>query len=266
MKKYFISGDIHGHYTLWMKALTENGFDISNDNHIIMVLGDLIDRGLENLECLKFVNSLPNNRKILIRGNHEDLMEEAICRQYFKQQDIYNYTYKTVEQVTGVSLDNETEALSAMKNNEEWNKYIHGCIDYYELGNNIFVHGWIPSNFEYCEEETDFIPIYYKDWRDSSEVCWNDARWFNGMSFWNKGVREPNCTIWCGHWHTSWGHSNLHNDGKEFLEKIETYYIDPETGRTEPHENFTPFIDDGIVAMDSCVTHSKFINVKVIEG
>lgn len=256
MKSYFISSDIHGYYTIWKKALAEAGFNVNNENHVLVVLGDLIDRGLENLECLQFVNSLPEDRKILIRGNHEDLVEEAICRGYFKQHDIHNCTHKTVEQVTGVSLDNETEALSAMKNNEEWNKYINGCVDYYELGNNIFVHGWIPC------DTLDDIFFYDPEWREGD---WQSARWYNGMLMWGEGIVEENKTIWCGHWHTSWGHANLHDDGVEFLQRIETFYIDPDTGKTEPHVNNNTFKDEGIVALDACTVISNKVNVEVIE-
>ena len=265
MKKYFIASDIHSYYTLWMKALEENGFDINNEDHIIVVLGDLLDRGEESLQCLHFVNNLPKERKILIYGNHEDLMDEAICRRYFQQHDIHNCTHKTVEQVTGLVIDkdvDENQALLAMKSNTDWNEYISSCVDYYELENNIFVHGWIPFYIDYSN---GFDLKYREDWRKATILDWVDARWANGMKAWLYGIKEQCKTIWCGHYHASWGHCNIHNEGKEFLDKVETFYIDPETGKMEPHEDFTPFIDDGIVAMDSCAAYTGFINVKVLE-
>ena len=80
MKKYFIVADIHSFYTEMIKALEEKGWDINNPDHIFVSLGDLLDRGNEPMECLKFVNSIPRDRKILIRGNHEDLIEECLDR------------------------------------------------------------------------------------------------------------------------------------------------------------------------------------------
>jgi len=85
------------------------------------------------------------------------------------------------------------------------------------------------------------------------------------MNLWNQGVRVPDKTVWCGHWNSSWGHAHLHNDGVEWLPRIETYHIDPETGRTEPHTNNNPFEDNGICAMDACTYMTHRVNCKTIE-
>ncbi len=85
------------------------------------------------------------------------------------------------------------------------------------------------------------------------------------MDKWWKGVTLPGKTIYCGHYHCSWGNSNIHNDGKEFIKKIETMYIDPDTGKLEPHVNWEPFKDEGIVAMDACTAVSGKVNCEVIE-
>ena len=75
----------------------------------------------------------------------------------------------------------------------------------------------------------------------------------------------PDKIIYCGHYHCSWGNSNIHNDGKEFIKKVETTYIDPDTGKLEPHVNWEPFKDEGIVAMDACTFVSGKVNCEVIE-
>lgn len=267
--KYFIFGDVHSYFNEWIEALQEAGFDPLNEDHAIISLGDLLDRGPNAQMCLDFVNNLPDNRKILIKGNHEDLMIDAINRGYFKSHDYHNMTNDTVKQLTGLE---GPESLEAMKDNESWNKYYNGCVDYYELDDNIFVHGWIPF-IEWIDENNYYIPnveyIYFahnlvdtKNWKNG---YWKKARWYNGMWMWSEGVRLEGKTIWCGHWHTSWGHCNLHNDGVEFLGKYETMYIDPETGKTEPHANFDPFIDEGIVAMDGCTVYSGKVNVVKLE-
>ena len=82
MKKYFCFGDVHSFYTELKSSLETAGYDKSNKDHIIVSCGDLLDRGNESIECLNFVNSLPKSRKILIRGNHEDLLEECINRKF----------------------------------------------------------------------------------------------------------------------------------------------------------------------------------------
>jgi len=273
-KKYFIFSDVHSYYNELMNALSDQQFDIENPDHIIISLGDLCDRGPDAVQCLQFVlNLYKQNRAILIKGNHEDLMEEAICRRYFKGHDIHNCTHDTARQLTGI--EDYDEALQEMRTNELWNSYIEATIDYYELENNIFVHGWIPIKYEQeeLEQYKDLPKVYWPSkecydpswrnpiWYDS----WKEARWLNGMQMWNMGIIEPDKTIWCGHFHTSWGHANLHNDGKEWLERIETYYIDPDTGKREPHVNHGPFIDNGIIAMDACTALSGLINCKILE-
>jgi len=78
MATYFCVSDVHSFYDEMIEALDNAGFDIENPNHIFISLGDLLDRGPKPKECLEFVNRLPKNRKILIKGNHERLMEQCI--------------------------------------------------------------------------------------------------------------------------------------------------------------------------------------------
>ena len=56
--KYFITSDVHGHYTELKAELDKLGFDETLDT--LVVCGDLLDRGKENVKCLQYVNSLPN--------------------------------------------------------------------------------------------------------------------------------------------------------------------------------------------------------------
>ena len=66
MSTYVIS-DIHGCYTAFMKLLEKAGF-CSDDK--LIVAGDIIDRGPENFEVLKWMENKPANVEILM-GNHE---------------------------------------------------------------------------------------------------------------------------------------------------------------------------------------------------
>lgn len=63
-------GDIHGCDTALRKYLEENG-GIKDDEMYIFV-GDYIDRGLENVEVVKFLLSIMNRKNVLmLEGNHE---------------------------------------------------------------------------------------------------------------------------------------------------------------------------------------------------
>ena len=252
MKKYFIVTDIHSFYDEMIKALNTAGFDINNPEHIFVSLGDLLDRGEKPLQCLQFVNNLPDDRKILIRGNHEDLIEAAIARKDFKSNDYSNGTAQTVYDL-GYDYNNK-DVFDGIMKNPDFVKYINSVIDYYDDGKNVFVHGWIPCTIF---NQWSGYPTYIKvdNWK---EFGWQNARWINGMDAWDQGVKLEDKTIYCGHWHTSWGHSKLHNIGPEF----NNYgYKDPE--RRNAH--FEPFVDEGIVALDACTAYSHIVNCYVVE-
>ncbi|MDO7355974.1 metallophosphoesterase [Acinetobacter baumannii] len=70
--RLFVVGDLHGCYTLLMNKLKEIEFNFQQD--LIVSVGDLIDRGNENLECLSLINE-PWFKAI--RGNHEQMCIEA---------------------------------------------------------------------------------------------------------------------------------------------------------------------------------------------
>ncbi|HAV5624377.1 TPA: serine/threonine protein phosphatase [Acinetobacter baumannii] len=66
--KLYAVGDIHGCYNLLMNRLNEIGFDFEND--LLVAVGDLVDRGPQNLECVEL---LAQPWFMSVRGNHEDL-------------------------------------------------------------------------------------------------------------------------------------------------------------------------------------------------
>lgn len=147
-KVHFIAGDIHGHFDEWMEALRDLGYDQDNPDHWIVVLGDLLDRGSQNYECLKFVNSL--TRKVLVRGNHEELMQDLLTREWAGRHDISNGTTATLiecyKKLHGTEeLPREAlPVIRAFREWEEWKKYYASLVDFYEDGDFVFVHGWVP--------------------------------------------------------------------------------------------------------------------------
>ncbi len=80
MLKLFVCSDIHSFYTPLKKALDEKRFDPNNENHWLISCGDVFDRGHESVEVLKFLMSL--ERKVLVKGNHDILLEELCNRRF----------------------------------------------------------------------------------------------------------------------------------------------------------------------------------------
>ena len=241
MKKYFVVADVHSFYDEMIAALKEKGYDGANPEHVFVSLGDLFDRGTSPLECLRFVNAISSERKILIRGNHEYLLFGCLVREFFLDRDLSNGTADTVYRLAGetgraLAERNERFLFTAVREDPEVKKYFADLRDYAEIGDCVFVHGWIPTRSKAPKG----------DWRRGD---WWEARWFNGMEKWKHGSRVPDKTILCGHWHASWGHAFIEKKGTEFGETAD----------------FSPFIASGIISLDACTPRSHKVNCIVLE-
>lgn len=247
--KYFCVSDVHSNYDALMEALSNAGFDANNSEHHFISLGDLLDRGKQPLECIRFVNNLP--RKTLIRGNHEDLFDDVMARGYFLYHDFSNGTYNTFLDLSSDNTNPESiqDMIISINQNEEYNTYRNSLVNYAEIGNYILVHGWIP-----CIKK-DNKYLYQSDWRQYGD--WKRARWLNGMLCWHSGIVEEDKTIVCGHYHTSFGHYLYHNKGLS-LE-------DAENADQYRQVVFDPFIDEGIAAIDATSAMSNKVNCYVFE-
>ena len=92
--KLFCVSDIHGYFDEFKAALDTAGFDSDNESHWLIGCGDYFDRGRQPLEVMDYLKKLP--RKILIRGNHEDLLEQCYSRRMAFSHDIHNGTAMTI--------------------------------------------------------------------------------------------------------------------------------------------------------------------------
>ncbi|WP_201294289.1 metallophosphoesterase, partial [Escherichia coli] len=71
-RNVWVVGDLHGCYTRLMSELHRVDFDPAQD--LLISVGDLIDRGTENVESLELLQ-MPWFRAVM--GNHERLMIDA---------------------------------------------------------------------------------------------------------------------------------------------------------------------------------------------
>lgn len=253
--RYYVTSDIHSYFTLFKEALTKQGFFEDEEPHKLIICGDLFDRGFEALELQNFiVDLMEKDQVILIRGNHEDLMMELISEwkseDYFQPFNVTNGTTETVLQLTKSSLDDLDYRSGLVYEKLLETPYIKKIIpamrDYFETQNYVFVHGWIPCSSERVIYGKVY-GTYNKNWRNSDSKAWSEARWINGIEAAYSGIIEENKTIVCGHWGTSFGHSNYHQE-----------YIEGEF-------NFNPYYDKGIIALDANTAYSGQVNCIVIE-
>jgi len=281
-KKYFICSDIHSFFDEWQEAIISNGFDINNPNHIIVICGDIFDRGTQPLQVYNFIKSLPKERRILIRGNHEILLRELVERGYGENHDRSNGTLDTLYYLQGLPNEgefnhnfyretsceeydspryNQIKIKYESKRRNIWKGLIKEIIDwiysdewvnYWETNNYIFVHSWIPLKqhliekwgmlFKNKEDE------YREDWRNATQWEWEDAMW--GCP-WQKAYLKLNKTgktIVCGHWHTS--------DFFNHLTKTKKELYDCPIFKSKRYK---------LIGLDACTAGSKKVNCLVME-
>ena len=256
--RYFCVSDIHGYYDQLLYALEKAGFDKNNPEHMLISCGDHFDRGRKPVEVMNYLMALP--RKILIRGNHEDLLYECCERGWFKSHDESNGTIQTIDDLTApFVIDHKLKTGDYPDIKERCAKarrilkpFYQSLIDYYETRNYIFVHGWIPMRYDF---EKPFAiygepTLFDTNWRKGD---WESARWFNGIKLALRGIIVPGKTVVCGHWHCSYGHMRASLKTDNWISEFEDDAI------------WEPFAAEGILAIDRCTAHTGQINVVIID-
>lgn len=250
--KYYIVSDIHGYYNELIESLTEKGYFKDTEPHKLVICGDILDRGKQIDELIKFILKLmENDEVILIKGNHEELLLDLVNNVYNYLPDVEvthhasNGTLKTalsLAKMTKTKMKSDPDSFkNRVLSTPFVRKIIPSMVDYYETDNYIFVHGWIPCYAEkYRPREHKYI--YRENWREGNHQDWYFARWINGMAAHKWGVKEENKTIVCGHFHSAWGHETFNGE----------------------KNNFSPYYDEGIIAIDGCTALTRKVNCVVI--
>ena len=247
MPKLYVISDVHSYYDEMRKALDEVGFNPNDENSWVIVCGDCFDRGPQPVDVMGYLQSLP--RKILVRGNHESLLQDLCDTGYPSSHDFSNGTYDTVCEFGGASLGRSFEECCIITE-QRTKSFIYSMVQYFETKNYIFVHSFVPL------KSLDGAPMYYTrnrkfaidpDWRYAHASAWEEARWGNPYELAEKGLL-PDKTLVFGHFHTSWPRHKY--EGK------------PEWGEDA---DFSPYYGNGYIGIDGCTAYSGKVNVLVLE-
>lgn len=262
--RYFVVSDIHSHYDELIKALNEAKFDINNDNHILISLGDVWDRGSQSILVMNFILSLLDKKRcILIKGNHDDFIIDMIKRNHLIDRDYRYGIFETFNELANYTLNknvnreyiltNFESVVKKIRKNKNITRLLNSMINYYELGDYVFVHGFIPIDLNYG------YPMYKLKWKEANENEWYKARFYNGIELCSEyNIKIPNKTIVVGHYHCSYGNIrlengfNIDNNKANKLEFSDLKY-------------FKPYYNDGIIAIDACVYETKMINCLILD-
>lgn len=246
MPKLFVVSDIHSYYDEFKTALDAAGFDQDNENHWLITCGDHWDRGPKPVEVMNYLTQLP--RKVLIKGNHEQLFTDCCNRGYWKSHDAHNGTFDTICKLGGAGKGRSFDECCIIAE-QRAKKFLDSMVNYFETENYVFVHGFIPvTGYDsYYNRNRKFSKK--DDWRFAHQREWDNAMWLNGMKMAMDGLGIEK-TIVVGHYHTSWGHAIQDKTFNEFGEDA----------------NFSPFYyEDELIAIDGCTAHTRKVNVLVLE-
>lgn len=242
--KYFVVSDIHGYRDEMIAALEAAGFDSNKDT--LISLGDAIDRGPQSVETVRYFMTLKN--KILIQGNHEDLLNEY-SPHIATAADAHNGTTLTYRQFY---YENARDL---------WKEYQATTVNAVEIGDYILTHGYLPCN------KLNIIPgSPYElncNWRNANKVAWEDARWLNGMyigDFQKIPQIEDNKTVVVGHYHASYG-----NVRKNTPYMPEAWYTKREF-EARHNGTFETYFGKNVIGIDGCTAWTRIVNVFVFES
>lgn len=243
MPKLFCISDIHSFYDPMLDALSNAGYEPDNPDHWLVVLGDIFDRGPDSAQILGFLERTKN--KILIKGNHEYLLEECCERKKAFPHDYHNGTVRTIADLGWYMAPIDTFEESCDITLKRVKPLIDSMVDYFETEHYIFVHGWIPvEREEWTRNNYHNLP----DFRDATKKQWEDASWLCGPDMAIAGLNNTGKTIVFGHWHTSYLWS-IAEDRSEFS-------LDA---------RFDIFYGKDYIAIDACTAYSGKVNCLVIE-
>ena len=183
MRKLFVVSDIHGHCTLLKEALHNAGFEPDNKNHLFVGCGDYFDRGDENLQVLQFLERL--KYKVLLRGNHEDLLLKLLDTGRLQPHHYINGTLQTLQDFFGkYTIDPTEDTIDFSGKSRMVDRvcdFLEETVDFFETENYLFVHGWLPENGDLLDGD------------------WEQARWTRWTQVYQGTPPLPGKTLVCGH-------------------------------------------------------------------
>lgn len=256
MKKIYAISDIHGHYFEMINALEDMGFDEKNDEHLLIVCGDIFDRGTQNLEVYKYLKRLTDTKKAIVTyGNHHKFLIE-----WLEGKDIspFNYMNNGLNETLGDFLHRTSPF-------ESWCFIDEKC----EMTYGAFANWCEVARQEIKEEYPELLewlksmPRYY----ETKNYIFTHA----SLDLKSENWREPHCERWNL---IDWDALDF-DDGNFILKKNNTGKVIVvghfDTGHLRQMHKLGEYEDHSIletadnkIFIDGCVPLTKKVNVLVI--
>ena len=210
------TSDLHGQNTKTLKLLKKSGYEPDKD--LLVVCGDMIDRGTENLACIATCQKLQQQGAVLLKGNHEQFLEQSLVEMLSSDtwrtnpsENLYNW----VKYNGGATMYEEIANLSSNKQTELL-KFVQNLRLYFTVGDFIFTHAganirkpieenteddliWMEDRFPYCpaykgkvlifgHEPTWKLYSYDKKFKKSQARIWYDSTYKDKIGIDTGGV------------------------------------------------------------------------------
>lgn len=192
--------DIHGENQRFQSLLKQTQYDPAGD--LLIICGDMIDRGPENLEVLKTCLMLQAQGAVLLKGNHEQFLEQSVIEMIESDswrkkpsENLYNW----VKYNGGATMFEEIETLAPGKLAEIL-QFVRSLPLYFSTGKFLFSHSgantrkpieknteddlvWMEDRFPYCPAYKGKILVF------GHIPTWNLYRY-------DKKFKKTNARIW----------------------------------------------------------------------
>lgn len=156
------TSDIHGQNTKFLELLNTATYEPDKD--LLVVCGDIIDRGEENLTTIATCIDLQNKGAIILKGNHEQFAQECIKDMLYDRPSQALQTW--VNHNGGSNMYDELLLLSKFELKEILT-FLEELPLYFTYGEYIFTHAgantrkpiekntenetvWMENSFPYC--------------------------------------------------------------------------------------------------------------------
>ena len=187
--------DIHGEHSKFLKLLKKAEYDPKQD--LLIVCGDMIDRGTENLDMIKICIDLQKNGAIILKGNHEQFAQECIRDMLLERPSEALQLW--VNHNGGRNTYDELLNLSKTKLKDILN-FFSNLPFYFTFENYIFTHASANTKNPIEEnEEDDTVWVedifYYKPaYKDKIMIFGHTPTWL--LRPYSKKNKPENAKIW----------------------------------------------------------------------
>ena len=184
MKIEVAIGDVHGRFDK-----LEELFDLLNAKYatnpkMVVMLGDYVDRGPQSAQVVELLRDCEQGSHFhCLKGNHEDLMIQAVLEKYNEDLWMMNGGAHTVKSYVDMYPDNYQDNLI---DDATWMKSLPTMV---QSEHRIYVHAGLNPRRRSLEEQRD------------EEVMWIRDPWLMSDYDWGKHVVH-------GHTHT-WGRKKI---------------------------------------------------------